>query len=163
MAQTVCSGPDQLPGQLVDHAEPGAESPPEPEDPEGESSSREVPVCELLEVDREYRLKAAAGTLHRIAPRRHDPWKKGWLPVLHTYRGKRQYTAMFAITPRAHQLGMTHDWVILYYDGDQRQSLATVITSRFGPLRGHRLVRGREVECIRYYAEAHLAGRECLL
>ena len=139
-----------------------AESPHCTRRPPGSEAGGDAPIAELLEVDREYRLKAAAGELHRIAPRRQDPWQKGWLPVLHTYRGHRQYTAMFAITPRAHQLGMTQDWVILYYDGDRREHLATVITSRFGPLRGRRVVRGREAECISYYAQFEPAAQESL-
>jgi hypothetical protein len=44
------------------------------------------PVEELLDVDREYREKAAAGTLRTIAPRRFNPRREAWLPVLLQYR-----------------------------------------------------------------------------
>ena len=36
----------------------------------------------LLEIDREYREKARAGQLRRIAPRRMNPEGDAWLPVL---------------------------------------------------------------------------------
>jgi hypothetical protein len=52
-------------------------------------------VAELLDVDREYREKAAAAQLQRIAPRRFNPTGEAWLPVLHTRRGPRRYTALF--------------------------------------------------------------------
>jgi hypothetical protein len=83
-----------------------------PEDP---------PVSEVLDVDREYRERAAKGNLPRIAP-------------------------------RAHALGRTHDWVVLYYDADGSERQCTVITSERGSLRGKRIVRGREAECARHYA-----------
>ncbi len=52
----------------------------------------EPPVGELLDVDREYRDKAAAGALPTIAPRRFNPTGEAWLPVWHTQRGERHYT-----------------------------------------------------------------------
>jgi hypothetical protein len=104
-----------------------------------------APVDELLDVDREYREKASAGELRTIAPRRFNPDGKAWLPVLHTRRGPREYTALFSNTQLAHELGRTNDWVVLYYGepgGPQHQ--ATVVTETRGPLRGKRVVRGRE-------------------
>jgi hypothetical protein len=109
------------------------------------------PVSELLDVDREYREKAAKGALRTIAPRRFNPEHKAWLPVLHTRRGKRHYTALFSNTARAHAMGRTRDWVVLYYDGGQGERQCTVITSQRGPLEGKRIVRGREAECFDYY------------
>lgn len=123
-------------------------------------AGREASIAELLEVDYEYRIKAAAGALRRIAPKRQDPWQAGWLPVLHSYRGSWHYTAMFSTTPRAHRLGMTNDWVMLYYYGYHGDYQCTVITSRFGPLTGNRIVRGREAECVSYYAQHASAVRE---
>jgi Holliday junction resolvasome RuvABC DNA-binding subunit len=114
-------------------------------------AAEEPPVAELLDVDREYRDKAAAGQLRRIAPRRFNPGGEAWLPVLHTQRGERHYTVLFSNTARAHQLGKTHDWVVLYYDGGQGERQCTVITSQGGPLTGKRVVRGREGECVSYY------------
>jgi DNA polymerase (family X) len=109
-------------------------------------------IEELLEVDREYRRRAVSGDLHRIAPRRFNPRKEAWLPILHTQRGPRHYTALFSNTARAHELGKTKDWVVLYFDGVGGERQHTVITSLRGPLRGKRIVRGLEEECARYYA-----------
>jgi hypothetical protein len=104
-------------------------------------------VAGLLDVDREYREKAAAGVLQRIAPRRFNPKRESWLPVLHTRRGSRRYTAIFSNTARAHRAGKTRDWVVIYADNGVGESRHTVITAAFGPLRGRRVVAGREDEC----------------
>jgi DNA polymerase (family 10) len=106
---------------------------------------------ELLDVDREYREKAAVDQLPKIAPRRFNPRGEAWLPVLHTVRGERHYTALYSNTARAHDLGRTHDWVVLYYDGGRDAGQATVITSQRGVLNGQRIVRGRENECDGFY------------
>jgi DNA polymerase (family X) len=111
----------------------------------------DAPVEELLDVDREYHESAAAGKLHKIAPRRFNPAHEAWLPVMHTDRGERHYTALFSNTARAHQAGRTRDWVILYYDDGAGERQCTVVTSQFGPLKGTRIVRGREEECTQYY------------
>jgi hypothetical protein len=105
-------------------------------------------VAELLDVDREYRDKAAAGELQLIAPRRFNPSAEAWLPVLHTRRGRRRYTVLFSNTARAHRAGKTHDWVVLYSDDGSREYQYTVITATRGPLQGHRVVAGQESECL---------------
>jgi len=110
-------------------------------------------VAEILDVDREYRDKAAAGTLHTIAPRRFNPNRESWLPILHCERGERHYLGMFSNTARAHQMGKTKDWVVLYFDGRDGEQQCTVITSQRGPLTGKRIVRGRENECLEYYLQ----------
>lgn len=117
------------------------------------------PVSELLDVDAEYRAQAEAGGLRRIAPHRFNPAREAWLPILHTQRGNREYTALFSNTARAHRLGRTHDWVVLYHDGGHGEHTNTVITSRWGPLEGKRIVRGRENECERFYRKAAGAAR----
>lgn len=116
------------------------------------SPPRKPSVAELLDVDREYREKVAAGTLTKVAPRRFNSEAESWLPILHTARKQRHYTAVFSNTARAHELGKTHDWVVLFCDNGDIEDRFTVITSEFGPLHGHRLVAGREVECAKYYA-----------
>jgi len=110
------------------------------------------PVSELLEMDEEYRRLASAGRLPRIAPYRFNPTREAWLPILHAERGNRHYTALFSNTARAHELGTTHDWVIIYRDDDGGDGQWTVVTARFGTLRGRRVVRGREAECAEHYA-----------
>lgn len=116
-------------------------------------SVAEPTVAELLDVDREYRHAVAAGSLKRIAPRRFNPGRKTWLPVLHTTRGQRHYTVLFSNTARAHQLRKTHDWVLLFFDGPDGEQQATVITAEFGPLKGRRIIPGRENECAGHYAK----------
>ncbi|MDE3127790.1 MAG: DNA-binding protein [Gemmatimonadota bacterium] len=108
-------------------------------------------VGELLDVDREYREKAQRDALPTIAPRRFNPSGEKWLPVLHTTRGDRHYTALYSNTARAHELGRTHDWLVLYYDGRDGERQCTIVTAGRGPLKGRRVVRGRERECIAYY------------
>ncbi|MCA9123880.1 MAG: DNA polymerase III [Planctomycetaceae bacterium] len=118
-------------------------------------------IGELLDVDREYRELAKSGQLPRIAPRHFNPTGAAWLPVLHTERGPRHYTALYSNTARAHELGATHDWVVIYRDDDGSHGQWTVITSSFGKLQGKRIVRGRETACEVYYdgvrtvAESH--------
>lgn len=114
----------------------------------------EPSVAEILDVDREYREKAATGQLHTIAPRRFNPSREAWLPILHTERGRRHYMALFSNTARAHHLGKTKDWVVLYYDGRDGEHQGTVITSSRGPLAGKRIVRGRESECSDHYHQS---------
>lgn len=124
---------------------------------EGRSHEADEPsVEELLDVDREYREKAAAGRLAAITPRRFNPNREAWLPILHTHRGERNYTALYSNTARAHQLGRIRDWVVLYYDGGLDERQATVITSQWGGLSGKRIVRGRENECEQLY-RTHVA------
>ncbi len=113
---------------------------------EAEPAGDRPEVATLLEVDREYRRKASAGTLRKIAPRRFNPAKKAWLPVLHTERGPWSFTALFSNTARAHELGTTDDWVVIYFERDGLEGQCTVVTERTGPRAGERVVRGREDE-----------------
>lgn len=110
-----------------------------------------VPVSELLDVDGEYRRLAGKGSLPKIAPRRFNPDSIAWLPILHTHRGDRHYTALYSNTARAHQLNTTKDWVVVFRDDPESHGRWTLITSQFGKLRGWRIVRGREDECEEYY------------
>ena len=118
----------------------------------------EPTVAEILDVDGEYREKAAAGVLRTIAPHRFNPNHDAWLPILHAVRGGRHYMALFSNTAHAHEMGKTKDWVVLYYDGRDGERQCTVITSQRGPLIGKRIVRGREVECLDYYGDTESAS-----
>lgn len=104
------------------------------------------PVALLLDVDAEYRRRAAAGELRTIAPRRFNPAGESWLPVLHTERDGWSFTALFSNTARAHELGRTRDWVVVYWEQDGHEDQCTVVTERAGPSAGLRVVRGREAE-----------------
>jgi predicted flap endonuclease-1-like 5' DNA nuclease len=119
----------------------------------------EPPLEEIFDVDHEYLDKVASGDLPVIAPRRFNPNREPWLPILHTTRGKRHYTALFSNTARAHELGKTKDWVVLYYDGRDGEGQCTVITSSRGALAGKRIVRGREDECSSYYGQSAAQDR----
>jgi DNA polymerase (family X) len=104
------------------------------------------PVSLILEVDRRYRELAAGGKLRTIAPRRLNPEGATWLPIMHDERDGWHFTALFSNTPLAHQLGKTHDWVVVYHDRDGGEGRATVVTESNGALAGRRVVRGREAE-----------------
>jgi hypothetical protein len=102
------------------------------------------PVFELLNVDREYRERAEAGQLRRIAPQRFNPTGDAWLPILHTERGPWRFTAL---SPLAHRLGRTDDWVVIFYETDDgAEGQCTVVTETRGARKGQRVVRGRELE-----------------
>jgi hypothetical protein len=105
----------------------------------------------LLHVDAEYRRKAANNELCTITPRRFNPEHRSWLPILHAERDGWTLTALFSNTARAHELGTTDDWVIIYYERDGDEGQSTVVTERRGALVGRRVVRGREAECLAHY------------
>lgn len=118
---------------------------------EAPSVAQRPPVDLLLEVDREYRRKAEEGRLRTIAPRRFNPEGKPWLPVMRMFKEGWNFTALYSNTPRAHELGKTRDWVVIYYDRDGDEGRATVVTARLGKLGEQRVVRGRERESLEYY------------
>jgi DNA polymerase (family 10) len=109
------------------------------------------PIAEILDVDREYREKAARGDLPLIAPRRFNPNHEAWLPILHTQRGERHYTALYSNTARAHKMNRIRDWVLLYYDHGAEEQQCTVITAQRGLCADERVVAGRDRECADYY------------
>ena len=118
-----------------------------------EADAAEPPVALLLDVDAEYRRKAAAGDLDTIAPKRFNPESKAWLPVLHTRRGAWSFTALFSNTARAHEAGKTNDWVVIYFEREgQVEEQRTIVTQTQGALAGQRVVRGREADTRRHYA-----------
>ena len=112
----------------------------------------EPPVAELLSVDHEYRVKARAGTLRRVAPKRLNPTGAAWLPVLNTTRGATHYTAFFSNTATAHRLHKTHQWVVILAERSGCLAQYTVVNETRGSWHGERVVRGRESECRSYYA-----------
>ena len=114
----------------------------------GRRRGRAPPVRLLLAIDARYRKQADAGELPKIAPKRFNPEGEAWLPILHAEREGWHFTALFSNTARAHELGRTHDWVVIYfYDDDHREGQCTVVTETHGPMQGERVVRGREAEC----------------
>lgn len=126
---------------------------------EQDAGKERPPVPLLLQIDELYRQRAEAGELKQIAPKRFNPQGEAWLPVMHEERQGWKFTVLFSNTARAHELDKTHDWVVIYYQpaagGDERQN--TVVTEGGGALAGRRVVRGRESETRRYYAESEQA------
>lgn len=111
------------------------------------------PISETLDVDREYRERAEAGSLPVIAPQRFNPNNEAWLPILHTERGDWHFTALYSNTARAHRLQRNRDWVVIRYERDHEGAAqCTVVTEHRGNLTGKRVIRGHEGACARYYA-----------
>jgi DNA polymerase (family 10) len=125
------------------------------------SLARRPDVELLLEIDRVYREAVAAGTLHVITPRRFNPKRQAWLPILHLDRDGWSFTAMFSNTELAHRLRRTNDWVVIYFhEAHGPEGQATVVTEQRGGLRGRRVVRGRERECAQLAEEEPDALRQ---
>jgi len=127
--------------------------------PKAPRAADEPDVALLLDVDREYREKAASGRLRRIAPKRFNPSGEAWLPVLHAARDPWHFTALYSNTALAHRLGRTGDWVVIYFHRDARpEGRRTIVTETQGPARGRRVVRGREAECLDLAGAADRSG-----
>jgi len=120
--------------------------------PSPREPASQPPVAILLAVDEQYRQRAAAGTLRKITPRRFNPEQVAWLPILHMEIDDCEFTALFSNTARAHELGKTDDWVVIYCEQAGHEGQYTVVTETSGPLKGQRVVRGRERESREYYA-----------
>jgi hypothetical protein len=113
------------------------------------------PVDLLLGIDELYRQRAARNELKLIAPRRFNPGRLAWLPVMHEHRRGWHITALYSNTARAHQLNKSRDWVVLHVFHDRAPEWScTVVTETRGALKGKRVVRGREAECETYYGNA---------
>jgi hypothetical protein len=121
------------------------------EHPRAGPASAMLPVAQVLGVDSEYREKAKAGRLKRIAPRMLNPEKKAWLPIMALERKGWKFTVMFSNTATAHKLGKTNDWVVIYYEKGKGEHQCTVVTEQRGPMKGKRVIRGREAERRTYY------------
>ena len=115
--------------------------------------AEEPPAGLLLRVDLDYRNRAKQGKLETIAPRRFNPTGEKWLPIMHETLDGWHFTALYSNTAHAHELGRVFDWVVIYFHHDQQpEHQRTVVTETRGPLRGQRVVRGRERECDDWYA-----------
>jgi len=117
-----------------------------------QSPSYEPEVELLLKLDHMYRQKADADMLPKISPHRFNPQDEAWLPILHSQVGEWHASVVYSNTELAHKLKRTRDWVVIYfYDNQHHEGQNTVVTETRGPLIGKRVVRGREIECRRYY------------
>jgi hypothetical protein len=106
----------------------------------------------LLDLDTHYRELAKDGELPTIAPRRFNPAHEAWLPVWHVTEEDWHFTVLFSNSKMAHDLDKTRDWVVIYWERDGHEDQATVVTEYRGPLKGRRVVRGRERECLSHWA-----------
>ena len=113
----------------------------------------------LLELDAEYRKRADAGKLPKIAPRRFNPNNEAWLPMMRVERDGWTFVLLFSNTAQAHELGKTRDWVVIYYERDGKERQNTVVTETQGALEGKRVVRGRERETRAYYESRRAAKK----
>jgi putative hydrolase len=120
----------------------------------GGTQQEQPPVALLLEIDRLYRQQASQDRLPRVSPRRFNPGGSAWLPILTVVRHGHRYCAMYSNTARSHQLHHHNDWVTIYRPLKAVFGVWTVITSRYGRLRGKRIVSGRVGECGEYYQRA---------
>jgi len=110
-----------------------------------------ISVRLILDIDAEYREKSTARRLKLIAPKLLNPEKKAWLPILAASRKGWKFTVMFSNTATAHKLGKTGDWVVVYYESGKGENQCTVVTESRGPMKGKRVIRGRESECRKFY------------
>jgi len=113
--------------------------------PRGAQAVPAPSVSVLLRVDRIYRESAVKGELPRIAPKRFNPQKEAWLPILHMRQSDWHFTALYSNTRLAHELGKTRDWVVIYHQREgQPEGRSVVVTETRRPNTGKRVVRGRE-------------------
>jgi hypothetical protein len=129
---------DALAGRLARHRLP--------EPIRGEPS-----VTLLLEVDAAYRAEAARDRLPTLAPRRFNPDHEPWLPMYSADQKGWRFRALYSNSALAHRLHQTHDWVVIHFSDGNVNGQRTVVTETRGPLRGQRVVRGREGECRKHY------------
>jgi len=118
------------------------------------SQSQSIPLSveEILALDQEYRQKAEADELRKIAPKRFNPTGEAWLPIMHKRVRDYRITLLFSNTKRAHEKGKTRDWVVLYCkDPEGKQTQCTIVTEFAGVLKGKRVIRGREGDCRKHY------------
>ena len=55
-----------------------------------------------------------------VTPRRFNPDKKPWLPVMKIRKAGWSFNVLYSNTARAHELGKTHDWVVINYERSVR-------------------------------------------
>ncbi len=122
-----------------------------PEPARSWEASEQPAVVQILIVDRQYRQRARAHTLPKVAPRRFNPDGAATLPVYRIQHGDTQFTAFYSNSPAAHAAGKTLDWVIVLARRPSGTRQYTVVTETRGSWSGQRVVRGREAECRALY------------
>ena len=101
------------------------------------------PIEMVLEIDKQYREAAAAGELPMITPKRNNPRREAWLPIMHVHRDGWHFTVMYSNTTRAIRAGKNKDWVVIIYQADGHpEGRCTVITTTTIQKTSKRSVRG---------------------
>ena len=80
-----------------------------------------------------------------VAPKKFNPESKRWQPVMQMAKGGWRFKVLYSNTARAHELGKTSDWVVIYYERGDQQGQCTIVTESRGPNRGERTVRGEGI------------------
>lgn len=108
------------------------------------------PIMDILNVDCAYR--AALDHLPTDSHQKLETAGSLNLSILHTEHNKWRFTAICSNTPAARNYKQTRDWVAVYFEQDeQAEGQCTVVTEHRGPLKGKRVIRGREPACGSYY------------
>ena len=90
---------------------------------------------------------------HVVAADRADHTRGAWLPTWQVAESGWTFTVRFSATRAAQRMGRTHDWVVVEWERGKERDQATLVTEYRGPLSGRRVVRGRERECLRWWAD----------
>ncbi|MCB0322949.1 MAG: hypothetical protein KDD69_05225 [Bdellovibrionales bacterium] len=113
---------------------------------------RQPPVSLLLAIDRDFRALARRMQLRTVRQRRFNPMGES-APRLERTVGQWRCTAMYSNSPLAHTLKRQGEWVLILYETqDHCQGYAAAVTARNGVAAGQRVIRGREQECLQWYA-----------
>ncbi len=65
---------------------------------------------------------------------------------MHMSKGEWLFTVLFSNSQRAHELGKTRDWVVIYHQRDgEPEGRSVVISETRGPTAGKRVVRSNQV------------------
>jgi hypothetical protein len=117
------------------------------------TAEEEPSVAVLLDIDREYREKAAAGLLPQIPAGEAKRAGDSVVPVLHARRDPWYFTAIYASGARGPH-GHADDAVLIYFHSERNpEAQRTVAGERRGPLAGRRVVRGREAACSELFGQ----------
>ena len=127
----------------------------------GQGAMEQPEIATLLIIDADYRRQVEQHSLPLVAPRRFNPGRKAWLPVWHTERDGWIFTVMYSNSACAYRTGKRRDWVVMVYKRGETEGECTAVTEYRGPMRGRRVVRGRESECQAYYARQRVSAEVC--
>jgi DNA polymerase/3'-5' exonuclease PolX len=99
----------------------------------------EPSIDELLQIDEEFRdrVHRRSRTISRLPYPELEMERNGW-----------RLRAFWANTSLTHRMHAAHDWVMIEFENERHSGQRTIVTEKRGCLRGQRVVRGRENECM---------------